>query len=444
MTRIKNYATPLAALILIEAVLIAIFIADNPTFLREEWLFLERTRELGAWSAADQVTIEFRPAVRLVYAFVYGIGIAHRSMLLFPALLTFVMAALFYVYCSKFLSRAVAFGAAAFWLLMPTHLTNDHWLAAANIDLAAILVLSALILLRQAQRPVAGSVVAGIVMGLGIAFYEGVALLALSAPLFTGLLWHRSTWMRRSIATWAGLVPFVVFALVASVGPRQKVFASPLPSFFYNFGLFAPHALPAIALTLACMVVALIVLVRVVQRRTANQGQSLVLMGIAVWLVGYIPFSLSNYDSMFFGIGDRGNIVSSFGAALFFVGVFLLLKADVSKLAYGSAAVLTVAVTAVHVDRSVEWARATRSVQELGDCLVDKGEPVRLQRGSGFLSPGAVSIDATTELRLYLQHKDGERLASLEIVPLGSDNPGLPVADMLRNPKQTLRDLGCS
>jgi hypothetical protein len=378
----------------------------GPGYVLDDWFALANARFDGWWMAAGAEQWRARPGAGAVYAVVFGAVGRHPAVALaVQVALVGTAAVLLRRLLVRFVEPSLAMAAAALWLVVPNHGSLLLWTSAANITAALVLLLGGLVLVAGG-RPA----LAAFLLALSVLCYEATAPAAAAGTLVVPMLQGRSP--RRAVAwTAATLVPagawMLAFFHPAKRGVRETADLLLVPGAHVGEGVF-PAGPAALTLGTVAFVVLTFVAVDAVRGRRWGPEAGLVGAGVAVIVLGTLPFVRYFYAPL--GAGDRVNVVAGVGTALLWVGLGAWLWRRWPRPAVVAAGAVAVVVMGIaSVQRSWSWADA-----------VDDGERT-LAAVRPLLAPGAtVEVPAPPMRRNIAAFLDHSNIAGAVQVEAGT------------------------
>ena len=345
--RDRNWGLFLAALTVALAIPYALM---GPGFFREDWVHIARLDHCGIRC----VTNEFpaRPVMIVLYDALFSLFGRHPvgCVAVLTALLAASAVALFRL-GAVFVDRGTALLIAVTWVVLPTHGALSHWAAAVHIDLALLLLLIGVRRVATARRrPTAGL---ALLIAAGLC-YEAMFPVAIVAVLLCRGRGASRRFTMVAVASIAVPAAWGVFAQHHRVMALAR-FPNLVTS---NFGFGGP-------LLLAAVVIGAVI----AARRTADpMPRRLVLTGLALLIIGYLPFITAGYDVQFIGLGDRGNVVSAIGGAMLWVAAAHGLTKN-RRLAAIAVTALCLVALPLRIEEDHNYARTAADVQRTVHCL---------------------------------------------------------------------------
>lgn len=378
----------------------------GPDYVLDDWFLLANARFDGWWRALPPELFRARPGSGVVYALTFGVVGRHALVALAVQLALVVAAALLLrSLLARFVDDRLALATAGIWLVVPNHGSLLHWTTGSAITGALVLLLAGLLLLDD-ERPV----VAALLLGASVLTYEATGPAAAAGLLAIPLL-RRRAWRRPVLLGAAVLVPVAAWMLtnVPAVKDdglgRTADLALVLPAHI-GWGVFPDGPAAVLGGAVAC-VVAVLVAVDAGRRRTIDVEAGLAVAGVAVIVLGTLPFVRYYYAPL--GAGDRVNVVAGVGTALLWTGLGAWLARRAPRPAMVTmAAVVLGAMGAASWQGSMAWAAAADDAARLldglpvmapGDTVTVERPPVR-RNVAAFADPsnivGAVQLEAGT------------------------------------------------
>lgn len=356
-----------SALVLAQLVVSAPYFVYGFGYVREEWTFLGDAQAGGAWNAALESTRRARPLVAALYAAIYGVAENPMAWHLILVGLNAAVAVALFVLLRAWITRDNAFLVSLVWVLLPTHMTLDHWLAATNITLSLLLLLLGLLALTRSVDRCDPGWKAGLLLCGSALFYDAIIPVALVALAVMPMMRRCSprSWLIR------GGVPLALIGGYVTIQFRDR--GSEPASLIVAVGqnlFYGLSSTDVVQTTLVCAVsIGCLLVFRDLLRRSAAphsehvmnsflESSRMVIAGFAVMLVGTTPFLTSGFDAQFSGLGDRMNMIASIGAALVLVGVIRRL-APVRIGAITAILLLALLVVPVRIEHDKDWSETS-------------------------------------------------------------------------------------
>lgn len=341
-------------LALAEVLLNVPYLVSGPSYMREDLFAIASGRINGSWYATDAATAAGRPVVHVLYVLMFGEFYRHAVILhcCLVAISAVTVVALYYL-ARRFLNTTWAGLAVLIWVVLPTHLTLDHWLAASNITIALLVTVLGLLSLDRRLREHMPLWPTMIVLCIALLFYEGLAFVAVPATVAICVVHRRRGALRDALLL--VLLPILLFVVIAirDEQNRRQVWAGLSAPLSANALASKSTASVAIAFGIGWVALVTWSLVQV-RRRRASQSEWMMLVGAAIFVVGILPFLSNGFEPIFFGLGDRGNVMAAVGVCIALVGVArLLFGANVLGIAALIAVVLL--LVPMHLARSQNW-----------------------------------------------------------------------------------------
>jgi hypothetical protein len=302
--------------------------------------------------------------------------------LLLLAVLNGVAAVLVWQVARRQLPTRLAVLTTLAWTALPNRGSMRLWISNAPHVLSLCLLLSAALLTcRQWKRePGAANVpvVVGLVVLAALA-YEGSILLGLCVALAVG--W-RSGATRRDHVLRAGAAaaPVAVAALTISLNSPKRAgegippfehFSALVPAHF-GVGVLPPALLAAGMVLLVAIAWSLASLAAPTLRARAGVEERTIAAGLAVLVLGALPFAVAGFPFATAGIFDRGNLFADLGTALIVGGTLGLAWRLRRPVLAGAVAVAALAVLAAgNVTDVRDWRIAAADGRRLLQASMD-------------------------------------------------------------------------
>ncbi len=337
----------------------------GPDYVLDDWYLLADARFDGWWLSLSRELFLARPGSGVVYAVVFGL--VGRHALVAYALqvaLVGVAAVLIRSVLRRFVPTSLATATAAMWAVVPNHQSLLHWATGSAITVALILVLAGIVLLADGRHGLAA-----VLLGASILCYEATAPVAGAALVAVPWLQGRP-WRRPLLVGAAGIVPAAAWIVAFIPSVKQGIHRTAdlgllLPA-HAGWGVF-PDGPVATVLGLLATVALTLLIVDAVWSRSWSTEVRLALAGIAVILLGTLPFVRYFYAPL--GAGDRVNVVAGVGTAMLWTGLLASAGARLPRLAFRPlATAVVVAMAAAAWQGSMAWAAAADdAARVLGD-----------------------------------------------------------------------------
>jgi hypothetical protein len=337
----------------------------GPKFILDDWFTIDWHSRLGLLHTSDQ--LHSRPGAWLTFVVEFGLIGRHPLVIhLVQVALDAAIAVLLFRVARHFLSTALAGGLAAVWVLLPDHSSLERWASTMGIQMSLLLFLvGALLLTRAAEdgRPPVAAIACFVASAL---CYE--ATLPASAVALLVIPWLKGR--RPRLPTLAlEVAPLVAAGLWMFAHTQHEKsgwfsFAGVYPAHF-GVGLTSTRGI-GVALGVVAGVLIVIAIVGLVLpgfRHLDQQACWLVVAGLAVIVLGTLPFARYAIDPL--ALGDRANVVSSLGAACVWLGGLLFLWRWRHAALAVAAVVLAGVFIAKGVQRDTDYARAGRDAQRI-------------------------------------------------------------------------------
>jgi hypothetical protein len=353
------------SLVLAQSILNLPYLLSSPKYLREDLFGIASGKINGAWYAVDPATADGRPVVHFMYFIIFGKLYGHPLLLhVWLVVVSMILVAALFTLARRFLERPWAFMVVLTWIVLPTHMTLDHWLSASNITLGLLVGILGFIWLEGRLR--AGSSAYSdlwqpmAIFLVALALYESLVVLIVPGSLVLAWFLNRNSFSRVAVLS------FPLVLLVACVAVLEKgrtiVWAGlvrPMSAAALANRPSTSLALIALAFLGVGVVCAAIALIRQRNKRAAL----MILIGAMQVIVGVIPFMTNGFEDIFFGLGDRANVMSAIGVALAINGfVRLLFTRETISLAV--MVIVSLALIPLHLARSNDWVSTQRNEYE--------------------------------------------------------------------------------
>ncbi len=339
------------------------YVVRGTGFVLDDWFTLRNARFGGALHAAGDAQSVARPGAAVVDALAFGVVGRHPLVLLLGALVIAVLTGLGLLnLLRRFLPLPLAVGACVVWIVAPNHTSLEVWASALNIGVALLLSVGAGLLLSTDPLPARRLLLAGVLAAAATLSYEAVVP-ALCAG-FVVLPWLRSGRIdRRAVGAGAISIGAAVAWMLLHWHPDKHLSSGVVHLGYLWSGLFgwgvAPDGLASSILTLAAlagMAVAVSRLCLPSFRPALGEGEYLVVAGLALAVLGLLPFVRYVYEPL--GAGDRALIVSAVGGAMVWAGLAEMAWRSRHVLAASLATVVVLSMAAGRWQAAVAWDRA--------------------------------------------------------------------------------------
>jgi hypothetical protein len=335
-----------------------VFLAHGAGFVLDDWFTLRNAHFDGAWAAAGGAQGAARPGSYPVFALVFGVfGMHPVPGILLLAALNGTTAVLTFRLLARFFPRGSAAIAALLWVVLPTHTSTELWATGAIIAASQLALTAGLLLAVREDRRTIHLVLSWLMLAAAVLTYEAsLPMAAIGAVVLTSFVRPRLD------------VSFLAGAVVACGAPAAWILThwyagksvhptiDPIRLVQANLGwgitpdgVASPLATPLVLIALVGVIVA--VVRTTLSSIEAGPGEWLVVWGIAVMVVGVLPFLRYFYEPQ--GAGDRANYLSSVGGALVWAG----LVAMVARVDRRAGAVALVALVAIALPARLERIR---------------------------------------------------------------------------------------
>jgi hypothetical protein len=362
--RVPRDRLVIAGLVALVGLLAIRYAVLGPKFILDDWFTLYWRSTRGLLRTSDQ--LRSRPGGWLVYVVEFGvIGRHPLAIYAVQVALNALAAVLLYLAARSFVHRSLAAGLAALWVVLPDHSALEHWASTMGIQVSLVLFLAGVLLLVRATdagRPPVLAIVAMVAAG---ACYEATLPASLLALYVVPRLRRRPTsW--RALALEA-LPLFAVGGWMLSQSQHETTgwfsFSIVYPAHF-GWGLTPTKSLGVVLGLVAAVLLVLAVASPLLPslRPLGTKGPRLVWAGLAVIVVGTLPFARYAIDPV--ALGDRANVISAIGAAAAWLGLVVMLW-DRRPLALALLAVLVALCVAEHLQRDLDYARAGRDTAHI-------------------------------------------------------------------------------
>lgn len=362
-----------AALVAAEVVIGAAYAIGGAGYVLDDWFVLGNAKVDGALGAPGHDVFVSRPGSGLLYSLVFGVLGGHPlAGLAIATAIGAVTAVLLYLVAARYLDRPVAAATAAVWVVLPTHTSLEFWLTCIPLAASVALVLGGALLLARPDpsgRAWAGALA---LFAAGSLTYEAVAPVAVAVAVFAPLLAGGRLQLRRLLI--AGAVFGSVGAYLVLNRNRVKHIDTDfvrlrqaLPGHF-GWGVVRSGTGATLLLVLASVGI-LLALLRLALpgfREGTGVGERLVAVGVAIMVLGVLPFVAYLYAPL--GAGDRFGLVSAIGGAVVWVGLGVMCWRQRTAVIAASA-VLLVLVVAARFERTEVWTTAASDAARVVEAI---------------------------------------------------------------------------
>lgn len=336
----------------------------GPKFILDDWFTIYWRSTRGLLRTSDQV--RSRPGAWAVFVVEFGLIGRHPLVIYFVQVaLTALSAILLFGVAKRFLAARLAGGLAALWVILPNHSALEHWASTMGIQVGLVLLLAGTLLLirtTDAERLPVAAVACFVASAL---CYEAMLpASALALVVVPRALGHRVP--LRTLA--AEVLPLLLAAGWMYVHSQHETtgwfsFAEVYPAHF-GWALTPTRPLGQVLGVVAAVLLSLAVAAPLSPslRSLGTTGPRLVLVGLAIIIVGTLPFARYAIDPV--ALGDRANVVSSIGSATAWLGITVMLW-NRRVLAIGLAVALVGLCVAEHLQRDHDYARAGKDAARI-------------------------------------------------------------------------------
>lgn len=341
--------------------------------LVDDWYFSAMARFEGPGA----LPFRSRPLESGYDAVTFGLLGAHPlPHLLVLAGLNGAAAVLVWQVARRLLPAGPAVLTALAWAVLPNRGSMRLWISNGPHMLSLCLLLGAALLVarRYRREDRAGSVPAvAALVALAALAYEGS--IALGLALAVAAAWRAGGTLRRRVAGAAActMVMGLVAAFIFSGSPKRAgegygafEHAGALVPAHFGVGVLPPGLLPAGVVVLAAVVWSLASLVA--PSMAARAEERTIAAGVAILILGALPFAAVGFPFATEGIFDRGNLFADLGTAMILGGVLSLAgRLRRPALAGGVAAAALVVLAAGNVADVRDWRIAAADGRRLLD-----------------------------------------------------------------------------
>jgi hypothetical protein len=354
-----------------------VFLAHGAGFVLDDWFTLRNGHFDGAWAAAGDAQAAARPGSYPVDALVFGLFGQHPLPgILLLAAVNGTTAVLTFRLLSRFFPRGSAAAVALLWVVLPTHTSTELWLSCTVIAVSQLALSAGLLLAINEDRRAAHLVLSWLLLAAAVVTYEAsLPLAALGAVVLTSRV-RPVVDLPFLIGAGASLGASAAWILTHwNTGKSVHPMIDPIRLVQVNFGWgitpdggASPLATPLVLLALVGVSVA--VVRSTLSSVEAGSGEWLVVWGIAVMVVGVLPFLRYFYEPQ--GAGDRANYLSSVGGALVWTGlVAMVARVDRRAGALALVALVAIALPA-RLERIRVWSTAGTDSTAIADLVVEQ------------------------------------------------------------------------
>ena len=373
---------------------------SHPSLIHDDWALAAEVRFHGVWWSIGHMATAApaRPLMAVYAGLAYGLFGAHPvPHALAMAALNAVAAGLLFALIRRLGSHRLAVAATIAWVVLPNRATSHYWLVTAPNVLAVCLLLAGALLLSTDRRRVAA-----LAFAAGAVTYEGTVVLAVAA--IAAWWWHDRHKPGRFRSAAAMLAPIGAgAAFVWLHSPKRVAALHPFTrpgdwlSAHFGAGVFGSSR--------AGVIVGAAVLVAVgvaIARRDRAAGT-----GLAVLVLGVLPFAATGFPAATSGLFDRGNVIADLGTAIL-LGATALFVIDRAPRAFaaGAIAVALAATVGPNLAALHNYTSAAASGRHLGAQLAADIATIDrpLVVGPPLPAPGGVAALLTSwDLSAYLQ-----------------------------------------
>ena len=362
----------IAALMALTLVSALVLLVHGAGFVLDDWFSLRNAHFDGAWAAAGSAQGTARPGAAVVFALVFGgFGLHPLPGILLLGVVNAVTAALAFRLLRRFVARHLAALTALLWVLLPTHTATEMWMSGSTLAVSRLaLVAGLLVAVRRGLGPV-GITVSCSLLAASVLTYEASLPMAAAGAVVLPLLANRRLDPRYLVGAALGCGLPAIWLLThwyAGKSLHEPIDATRLLQANLGWGITpnGPGNVLAAPLVLLALIGCALAVARVARRAmSVDAGDWLVVAGLAVMVIGLLPFVRYFYEPQ--GAGDRANYLSSMGGALVWAGLLASLHRVDRRLAVlGLVALVALALPARH-ERLLVWSTAGQDAQAIAD-----------------------------------------------------------------------------
>jgi hypothetical protein len=330
----------------------------GPNLILDDWWVLRNRSLDGILATAGHAQWVARPGAAAIFTATFGVIGAHPLALYAVQVMVGIAAAVaVYGLLARFVDARVALGVVVIWQLLPNHSSLDRWPSNVQAGVALALCAVGLRVLVDAptygpRRFAAAAALAGSVMT-----YEATIAAAAVGVVVLPLLARRRLRLQIVAPALVALAGVGAWAVTHSARSFEDPGADLHLVFTIHFAEgIAPTRQVAVLLGLVAAVGVSVVVWRVVTQRAVGVADALVLAGLAVIVVGTLPFV--RFPLGVVGTRDRSNVVSGIGGAMAWAGLVALVAGVRRSAGVVVAAALVLVLVPARLDRDLDWARA--------------------------------------------------------------------------------------
>jgi hypothetical protein len=351
----------LVALVVLLAIPYAVL---GPKFILDDWFTIYWRSARGLLRTSDQM--RSRPGAWLVFVVEFGLIGRHPLVIyLVQVVLTALSAVLLFYVARRFIDTHLAGALAAIWVILPNHSALEHWASTMGIQASLVLLLlGALLLIRATDAEHLPLAAVACFVASALCYEATLPASALALFVVPRVLGRRLR--LRTLA-------LEVLPLVLAAAWMYRHSQHNVTGWFSFGGIYPAHFGLALAPTrplgqllgvgaAALLALALAAPFAPSLRWLGTTGPRLVLVGLAIIVVGTLPFARYAIDPI--ALGDRANVVSSIGSATAWLGIIVMLWSR-RVLALAVLAVLVGLCLAEHLQRDHDYALAGRDAARI-------------------------------------------------------------------------------
>lgn len=311
----------LVALVLAKALYYA---RIGPALILDDWRLIYNTQLFGVMHTLEgSGDAASRPVAWVWFNVVYAIaGSSPMRLLVFVTLLNVAIVVLLYRVLTRTTTPQIAVWVTGAWIVLPTHTALSVWGGVVQALLSIVLFLGGMLWLTRGRWVGAAVCFVGATLCYQVAIPLAV-LAVLVLPVEGGMARRDRFKILAAVGAaslWVALHPTYPTSFQVPDVPL-------LWRAHFGTGLFASNGAPAAVRTGLAVLVLVAVVVSAVAwvrgRRTWDEGPSLVLLGVVVWVGGLLVLVSTPrwVQAGEFGLTDRVFGLSSVGSAMVLVGV---------------------------------------------------------------------------------------------------------------------------
>ena len=302
----------------------------GPKLFLDDWWVLRNRHFTGVLSTAGHAQLLARPGAWLTFTVEFGLLGRHPLILyLVQTALNAAIAALLFAALRNFVSRPLAAGTSAAWVLLPDHGSLAHWASAMQAVMCLLLLLGGTVLLaRVADQGGAALRAAAIALLAGsVLCYEASLPVALAVLFVVPALRGGRPDLRLAAAGIAvlGAVGGWMFlhTQYSTSSAWGDIWTVPLSHFGEGVARSRLGGAVLLCVALSGLLVAAVRLIQPSRRPDTGQAEWLVVAGVGTIAAGTLAFA--RFPLQVVGMNDRANVIGAVGAAMVWVGLAAML-----------------------------------------------------------------------------------------------------------------------